>query len=165
MLFERGGGIDGVKGYLLGIFAAALICVLCTRLIKDKGAAGASAKMIAGLFLVFTVIRPIADLPGTDLVLWTEDFSKEASLIAAEGEARTKEAVAAVIKSRTQAYILDKAQALELQLQVEVVLSQDDLPVPERVHLSGKASPYARARLQQILEQDLGISKENQIWT
>ena len=77
----------------------------------------------------------------------------------------TKEAIAAGIKSRTQAYILDKAMALELQLQVEVVLSEDEIPVPEEVRLAGKASPYAKARLQQIIKEDLGIDKEHLIWT
>lgn len=164
LLPERGGGIEGIKGYLLGIFAAALVCALVNRLVKDKGAAGASLKMITGLFMVFTVINPLAKLSWTNIGLWTGDFSGNAAMIAAEGERSTREALAAVIKTRSEAYILDKALALELQLQVEVVLSEDDIPVPETVRLSGRASPYARARLQQFIEEDLGIDKEHQIW-
>ena len=149
---------------MLGIVAAALVCALVTRLVKDKGAAGASVKLITGLFMVFTVVSPVSGLSLSGIDIWSGEFSDTAALIAAEGERYSAEAVATVIKTRTEAYILDKALALELQLQVEVVLSEDDIPVPAMVRISGKASPYARARLQQIIEEDLQIDKENQIW-
>ena len=164
MFPERGGRIASVKGYLLGIIAAALVCGLISRLVKDKGAAGACVKLIAGLFLVFTVISPLAGLSITGPDIWFGDYTDTADLIASEGERYSVEAMAAVIKSRTEAYILDKALALELQLQVEVVLSEDDIPVPAMVRINGKASPYARARLQQIIQEDLQIDKEHQIW-
>lgn len=165
MFPEGGGRIDRIKTYLLGIIAAALVCAFVTRVAKDKGAAGAAVKLITGLFLVFTVISPVAGLSLSDIDIFTMDFSDQAALIAAEGEQFSLDAMAAVIKTRTEAYILDKALALKLQLQVEVVLSEDDIPVPESVRISGIASPYARARLQQIIEDDLHIDKERQIWT
>lgn len=149
---------------MLGIIAAALVCALVTRLVKDKGPAGASVKLITGLFMVFTVVSPLTGLSLSGIDIWTGEFTDTAALIASEGERYSAEAVAAVIKTRTEAYILDKALALELQLQVEVVLSEDDIPVPAMVRISGKASPYARAMLQQIIEEDLQIDKENQIW-
>jgi hypothetical protein len=46
-----------------------------------------------------------------------------------------------------------------------VTLSDELPPVPVEVRLSGDISPYIKTRLQSILEDDLGISKENQIWT
>ena len=83
----------------------------------------------------------------------------------AEGEQQTKTALARLIKQRTCAYILDKAQALNVALEVEVTLSDDDIPVPEAVRLKGKVSPYAKGRLQTIIAEDLGIEKERQTWT
>ena len=64
-----------------------------------------------------------------------------------------------IIKQRTQAYILDKAQALNTVLEVEVTLSDDDIPVPLKVRLKGKISPYAKGRLQATIAEDLGIEK------
>ena len=165
VFFEGDGRIDGVKGYLLGVFAAALICAVVTHLVSDKGTIGGAVKLITGLFLAFTVIRPVGDISLSELSSWTSDFSDSAGLAASAGEDRTREAIAAGIKTKTQAYILDKAMALDLQIQVEVVLSEEDIPIPEAVRLSGNASPYARAKLQQIIEEDLGIDKEHQIWT
>jgi hypothetical protein len=60
---------------------------------------------------------------------------------------------------------LDKAQALNTALEVEVTLSDDEIPIPVKVRLSGKVSPYAKGRLQQIISEELGIERENQIWT
>jgi hypothetical protein len=73
--------------------------------------------------------------------------------------------MAEIIKHRTAAYILQRAQELHVHLDIEVVLSADDIPVPEKVFLSGTVAPFAKKQLQQIIEQDLGIAKECQIWT
>ena len=72
------------------------------------------------------------------------------------------EAEGNIIKSRVQAYILDKADSFGTSLEVEVILDQDHIPVS--VELQGNISPYARAQLTEIIEEDLGIPKEHQLW-
>lgn len=165
MLYDGGGGIEGIKSYLLGVFAAAIICAIVTRLMGDKGTHGAIAKLIAGLFLAFTVIHPVASVDLSGLTDWADGYSDDASEAVAAGESQMKSALAAGIKSRTEAYILDKAAALNVELKVEVTLSDDDIPVPTDISLFGKVSPYAKARLQAIISEDLGIEKERQTWT
>ena len=115
--------------------------------------------------MVFTVISPLAGLSITGPDIWFGDYTDTADLIASEGERYSVEAMAAVIKSRTEAYILDKGTQLGVSLDVQVELSQDPIPVPVRVRLKGNVSPYAKSRLQQILAKELGISKGDQIWT
>lgn len=157
--------MEEIKTYLLGIVGAAVICGIVTRLIGDKGTQGAMVKLIAGLFLIFTVIRPIANIRMDDLTEFPDLFKDAGAQAAASGERMTKEAVKASIKAQTEAYILDKATELSLNLTVDVSLSEDEIPLPESVHLSGKASHYAKLRLQSIIIQDLGIDKEHQVWT
>ena len=70
-----------------------------------------------------------------------------------------------IITDKTCAYILDKAETLRAQLTVQVILSDEELPVPERIYLTGQASPYARSMLQRLIEEELGVPKERQIWT
>jgi hypothetical protein len=77
----------------------------------------------------------------------------------------TTDAIRASIKARSEAYILDKAAELALSVEVEVTLSNDEIPLPVSVRVSGKASNYAKSRLQAIITQDLGINKEHQVWT
>ena len=157
--------MESVKTYLLSIVAAAVVCGIITRLVGEKGTQGAMVKLIAGLFLAFTVIRPVADIRLDTLTDFTDLYTDAGVQAAAEGERMTKDALRSSIKAQTEAYILDKAAGLDLNLEVEVTVSQDEIPVPNAVRLSGKASPYAKSRLQEIITQEIGVDKENQLWT
>ena len=157
--------MDAMKSYLIGVIAAAIVCGIVTRLLGDKGTQGAMAKLLSGLFLVFTVIRPIVNIDLRNLTDFTSFYSNAGQQAAAAGECLTKDAMAASIKAQSEAYILDKAAALDVELDVEIRLSDEDIPVPVSIRLSGKVSPYAKARLQNIITEDLGIDKECQTWT
>lgn len=154
-----------VKEYMLRIVAAGLICGAATRLLAGKGAAAVVGKMLTGLFLAIVILSPLADL---DLGSWeTEwgDLQADAQAAVTAGKENSTAALRRVIKERTEAYILDKAQSLAVQIAVEVTLSDDPVPVPVAVRLSGNISPYAKQQLQTIIAQDLGIPKEAQQWT
>lgn len=157
--------MEDFKAYLLAIVGAAVICGIVTRLVGDKGTQGAMVKLIAGLFLTFTVIRPIADIRLDGLADFADLYSDAGAQAAAAGERMTKDALRASIKSRSEAYILDKAADLGLELRVDVTVSDDQIPFPTAVCLSGKTSPYAKAHLQAVITQELGIDKEHQVWT
>ena len=75
------------------------------------------------------------------------------------------DALRQIIKTETEAYILDKAAQFDLQLDVQVALTDDVMPVPESVQLTGSVSPYVKSRLQILISNDLGIPKEQQLWT
>ena len=60
---------------------------------------------------------------------------------------------------------MEKAKALDCDLQVEIFLSADTTPVPEQVPISGSVSPYAKQVISTMLSDDLGIDREAQIWT
>lgn len=157
--------MEDLRNYLLSVFSAAIVCAIIMRLMGKKGTHAALTKLIAGLFLAFTVIYPIADIRIGDLSDLTSSYSDSASQAAAAGQSLTRENIAASIKAQTEAYILDKATALNTHLEVVVTLSEDDIPCPKAVRLAGSVSPYAKAQLQMIIAEDLGIAKESQIWT
>lgn len=165
MLYEGGGDINNIRGYLLGVIGAAIICSIVKRLMGEKGPNAALTNLIAGVFMVFTLIRPLTSVEISGIDHWADGFREDAAQAVAQGEDQTRKALAQFITERTQAYILDKAQTLNAVLEVEVTLSDDDIPVPVKVRLEGKVSPYAKGRLEAIIIEDLGIEKENQIWT
>lgn len=164
MFLERNGIMMDLRQYILSVTVAAMICALVQQLLDKKGTAATIGKMLTGLFLTFTVIHPFANLHLMELGNFTMSFDHEAASAVAQGQALSKNALRESITKRTEAYILDKARQLDLKLTVEVTVSQDDIPIPERVRLKGNVSPYAKARLQSILVNDLGIAKEKQIW-
>jgi hypothetical protein len=47
---------------------------------------------------------------------------------------------------------------------VEVELSDEEIPVPKTVSVTGKISPYAKKQLSEMMERELGIKVENQKW-
>ena len=150
--------------YMLSVIAGAMVLGILNSMLDRKGSAGTLLRLMGGLFLTFTVIQPIAGFDFSAVTAFWEDFSLAGETAAALGQSLAEEELAAVIKERAETYILDKAKAYEAELTVEVMLSDDTTPVPTGVTLRGSISPYAKAQLQKILEDDLGIAKEDQQW-
>ena len=132
--------MENIARYILSVTAAALLLGILQTIAGKKG----------------TQADEILDLP------W--DFTLQGSTIAEQGQSYSRNQLRRIIKDRTEAYILDKALTLQAHLQVEVMLSQDEVPVPTSVRLQGSVSPYARNVLQQWLQDDMAIPKEHQIW-
>lgn len=152
--------MEAVRQYIISVVAAALLCGIVTGLMPP-GRASQIIRMVCGLFLAYTVL---SGLTGLDIQVpdWGALTTSDARLAAALGESLGQDALAQGIKEQTEAYILDKATALGLSLEVEVFL--DESQVPQSVTLSGQVSPYERQQLQSTIALDLGIAKENQQW-
>ena len=89
---------------------------------------------------------------------------EQAKAAAMLGEEVSADEINTIITEQTLAYILDKAESFGARLEVEVQIARDGTYRPKAVTLRGSVSPYAKSRLQQIIEEDLQISKEDQQW-
>lgn len=156
--------MEALGRYILSVTAASILLSILQTLAGKKGGSAALVRLIGGLFLTFTMIAPTADVDLKVIFDMPFDFAEQGSAIAAQGQQITQQELQVIIKKRLEAYILDKAEALNAQLEVEVTLSQDEIPVPTAVRLRGSASPYARTNLQQFLADSMGIPRENQVW-
>lgn len=156
--------MNGLRQYVISVTAAAILCGILTSLLK-KGAPQALVKLLCGFFLVFTVIQPIKkiDLGALPELLSIDQGTSEE--LAQEGVTYAGNSVAEIIKEKTRSYIIEKASEMHLELDVAIEVGEGDVPIPERVVISGQASDFARSRMEAFLEQTLGIPKENQIWT
>ena len=156
--------MDWLRDYLLSIICASMICALLTRFVKTKGTVHAVTKLLCGVFIAYTLVKP---LPSVNL----QDFSKniqnrqvEAQQAVELGENISRDALEKSIKKQTESYILEKARQLNLDVQVEVEMTVDQIPVPKAVFVCGKVSPYAKKKLSAIIEDDIGIDMGNQKW-
>lgn len=156
--------MEDLRQYVISVVVAAILCGIVTGLIRN-GTAKEIVKLVCGIFLAFTVIHPIAGFDIASLSDFRFSYSEDAAQAAALGENLADESLRDIIKTESEAYILDKAEALNAELTVEITVSDDDTPVPISAKLCGEISPYARQQLQSILQSDLGIAKENQLWT
>lgn len=154
--------MEVLRQYIVSVVAAAILCGAVQSLVK-KGITGNILKLVSGIFLAYTLLSPIS---GRRWESFGETIlpSREAATQAAQlGEDAAREAMAQIIREQTRTYILEKAQVLGVELEVEVILSGEN--VPQQVILRGSLSPNERRQLQSTIALDLGIPKENQQWS
>ena len=157
--------MSNVAQYLLTVIAAAVISGIVMRIMDDKSVFHPIIKLLTGLFLTVTAISPVLNLHFDDLSSYFSDLESEASSIVSEGKEIAAHATGSIIKSQVEAYILDKAASLNLNIDVEVVLSETEPVYPAFIQFNGSVSPYGKQCMEQIVSDELGIPKENQKWT
>ena len=165
LLYERSDlNLSGLQEYILTVGIAALIVGILTGLLDEKSSIGVIVRMICGLFLAVTVIKPVVNLNLEAALAYLDTFDTSGAGAAAYGDSLREEALRERIKQETEAYILDKAGLYQLDLIVEVTVADGDPPIPEAVRIKGNASVYARGKMREIMETELGIPKERQQW-
>lgn len=156
--------MDDIRQYALSVTAAAVFCGILSSLLTESKTK-TLIHLVFGIFLSIAVIRPFTNIDISCISEFPSLFSDIAQPPVADGENMAELAVADIIKEETEAYILDKAAELNADIQAEIILSDDDPPVPFAAKLYGKTTPYVRRQLQIFLQSELGISKENQQWS
>ena len=156
--------MENLKQYFISITACAILCSIITGLLGKEKASGRLVNMLCGLLMSFTLIRPITHLQIDKYTYFSNSLSDNTQAVIAAGENYRINQLSAIIKEETETYILDKAQALNCTLDVEVIIYKSDPPIPTEVYINGNPTPSAKEQLTQIIEADLHISKENQIW-
>lgn len=156
--------MEKIGKYLLSVVCAAIICAAVNMLTGKKNAQSAIIRLISGLYMALTLISPLVNIRLTDYADYFRNFSVEGENAVAMGKAAATDALGAIIKDQTQAYILDKAVSMDTVLKVEVTLNNENPPIPCGVTLTGSVSPYTKEVLSNFIADDLGISKEDQVW-
>ena len=133
-------------------------------MLNNKTAVGRIAQMLCGVLLAITILSPVLDISFRGITDYFDDLSDEAQAFVNEGKIMSQESIDAIIKTRTEAYILDKANRMGLQIAVEVELDATNHSIPGGVVYTGTVSPYAKEILCGYVEDNLGITRENQKW-
>ena len=157
--------MERIGSYLISVVAAALLTGIISTFLDAKKSYTAVIKAILGLFMTLTVLSPIAQIKLNDLEDYFKSITLESSLASEAGENDARVARREIIKSRCETYILDKAASLGLELSVSVTLSEDDMPVPTAIQITGNCSPYYKRVLSNYIEENLDIEEDKQIWS
>lgn len=153
-----------LRQYILSIASVAVICAVVQQLFDKKGALQSILRIVIGLFFMFTVLQPLVDIRLSGIEDVASGFTDDAQVAVQAGKEYSHEAISSIIKVRTEAYILDKATQFNAQLDVQVTLSNDDIPKPIGVRIQGAISPYGKQSMQELIGNDLGIPEEAQVW-
>ena len=163
MLYE-GIGVGYMKDYILSVIAAAVICAVAQGLLGRKNATGRILYLISGIFMAVTVCSPLGNIKFSGIADYWDGLSVDAQQYVSDGTVMAENQMCDIIKEQSEAYILDKANRMGLQIAVEVELDGNNDNIPCGVVLSGNASPYTREQLESYIADTLGIPKENQKW-
>ena len=151
--------MDAIRKYLISLCAAALLCALVRALVPG----GRMKKLCSLLCGIFLMTAALSGISGWQLSDFAQELSK--MQVAAEQartgvEIRNREALCAIIKSKTEAYIWDKAQELDLSVSIEVMVEADgSYPYPSGVQITGAFTPQQRKTLEAYIEENLAIGK------
>ena len=157
--------IDMLRKSLFSITAAALLCALVRALIP-KGRMQRICSLLCGVFVLLSALSGFAGWDMQDFAAQLSKMQMAAEEARTGVEVRNREAIAVIIKSKTEAYILDKAGMLGLAAEVQVhVEAGGSYPYPDEVTVSGRFTPQQQEALSTYIEENLAIGKERQTWS
>lgn len=163
MLFERGRVVDGLRQYILSAAAGALICGIITAFCQ-KGAYKKHITILCGLFMTFTLLRPLIGIKIPELPD-INDYIRQAESAVEEGKRISLSAQKTIISQECETYILDKAKELQVNLTADVTVEErGGEPIPVFAEMTGSVLPEVQHKLSAVIAVDLGIPKENQLW-
>ena len=152
--------------YIISVVAVCVSCGIIRSLVSNKSASAAVVHVLCGVILAITIISPVLKINLSDFRNYFDGVAAEANILIESGTSNGTEELREVISSKLCAYVLEKADLYDCNIStMEVVLSEEQIPVPIALQVSGRFSPYARSKLSEEIESNLGISKENQQWT
>ena len=119
-------------------------------------------RVLSGLFIAICIVSPWKNFRVDDLTQYNPLITEQGDLYAMTGYEITQKKIDKFIIQNTEAYILEKANQLQTQVEVIVSLSEDSIPVS--VQITGQLSQEAKEELSAFLLNNIGIQKEMQIW-
>ena len=153
-----------MKEYILRVVAAAIVCAIVQNLLRKETTVGRIAGLLCGIFMAITVVAPLGNVSFHGISSYWDDIAIDAAAYVQEGIAIAEKQESDIIKTQSEAYILDKANKMGLQIAVEVELDDQNGNIPCGVIINGDVAPYAQMQLESFMEEKLGIARENQKW-
>ncbi len=147
---------------IMTIITAAFACGILKILLSNIGSKSMGT-LLCGVYLTVSILNVVKQVDLSKLLDSFQINQTDAKCYTYEGERYASITMQEIIKRNCEAYVMEKANGMEIT--VEVVIADGDLPVPERSYISGQISPYEKALLSEILEKDLGINREDQMWS
>ena len=150
--------------YILSVAITALICGVISGFLKDSGLYKI-IKLICNMIVMLSVLSPVVKWSSHMNMTLTFPVIPDGSDTINTGIQTSADTIAEVIKQKTEAYIVDKAAELGADITAKVTLTNDTPPIPDAVEILGSISPYRKLKLEELIQEELNISKENQKWT
>lgn len=154
-----------VSRYILSITAVSILCGIVHKITIGKTGTSVVVQSVCAIVLALTVIRPIIKIRVHDFNSYTDQLLLDANKLVQRGTDLSSQELREIISEQTTAYILEKASSYDCSIhQLEVELTSDTIPTPCGLKISGTFSPQIKNQLSDLIESNLGVSKERQQW-
>lgn len=155
-----------VRQWLLGVTAAALVLALAETLAPEGGVKRV-CRLAGGLALLLAAVGPVAGvLDGSALTQAVDSWRNETKGYELELEEQRDQFYLTIIEAETAAYVMDKAREFGFECSAEVTYGYDEdgVPCPWEVTAQGAWTQEQRARLERLLEEELGVPAQRQYY-
>lgn len=153
--------MDAIRTYLLSVTAVCLISVLASSLVRQE-TVRKIVRFASGLLILLVVILPILSLDMEDVAAVFRSFRTEYDQN--DAQQQWHEQLSQHIKQTSEAYIVEKADALGATVHAEVTLNDDEYPQPIHVRIVGIVSLSQRQALAEYIRTAFGVAEEEQEW-
>lgn len=122
--------------------------------------------LAGGLLLITTVVDPLVDLEVEDLEDYLMGFSAQQEELGENLSDGSRELLEKLITEEYRTYILNSAEELGIFCDVSVSceITNEGIPLPSAVVIVGSMQPEQREKLTSIIESELGVAEEAQIY-
>ena len=157
--------MDGLRTWLLSLMFAAVLCAIA-RALMPAGPVKRAGGLICGLVMLSAVLAPAVQLSSAAAEAWTAQWSEGQAQREEELRQGVNEEMKRIIEQEFAAYIVDKAAefGLDCTAQVTCEAAEDGLCLPVRAEVTGPLSQADQDRLTQLLQEELGIPAEGQVY-
>ena len=157
--------MEGLRTWLLSLMFAAVLCAMA-RALMPAGPVKRAGNLICGLVMLTAVLAPAARLSPGAAEAWMAQLSAGQTQREEELRRSLNEGMKRIIEQEFAAYIVDKAAefGLDCTAQVTCEAAEDGLCLPVRAEVTGPLSQTDQDRLTQLLQEELGIPAEGQVY-
>lgn len=154
------------RQWLIGVTSAALLAAIADGLMP-KGPVKQIGTLICALLLLCVLLRPVltSEFGGAIQIFSSmeEQAAQQREQLSEQSDTLLKQS----IEHRCSAYIVDKAAQLGAvcQVQTECVPGEGGMWLPAIVRVTGQMEPETRKALSQVIEKELGIDMEHQLYS
>lgn len=153
-----------LSSYFLQVIATALFGAVLKGICPEKGA-GKVLRFAVSLALILSIVSPVMKLQADDISAFLSQTLMMEEHARTGVEIPNADLAAQIISRKTATYVLDKANALGAEIEVEVSMhTGGSYPYPEAIRISGALNTQQRQELQRFIEDSFAIPADRQVY-
>ncbi len=154
--------MPSIGHYFMKVIAASTVCGFLKTIMGKNIQSSGIIELLCGIVILCAVVSPLADVELRGICDNYNVYSEEAKENVNIGMQMMRERTGEIIKKETEEYILQRAEMLDVDVHVDVLINEDQMPY--QIAVEGDLSPYKKEILMNYISETLNIPEECQVW-